>query len=414
MLFISGITIIGVYAAAKIVEGVMMRAALEGEAKHFWGLLKNDPEHALPNTDNLVGYLRRNGQNDEIPEALVSLEPGYGRVKMGSKEPLIYVQQRNADTLYLVFDEESVTSLSFYFGVVPLSLALIILYISAWFAYRQSRVAVSPLVQLSKIMRQFNIETKSLDKLDLGELRTSPGNFEVNVLIESLNGFIFRINELVERERRFTRDASHELRTPLTVIQGSAEWLLSTGSVNDQQKKNVERILRTVTDMNELVNTLLMLARGEEKDLAYEPTNVGAAIRKILKGLEISHNAEQRIKVNVVDDGPLLVKCQPQGLEMVLGNLFRNAFNYTDSGVVEVHITPKGVAIANQKQGVDPGDLAHLFEPYRRGTDTANITGTGLGLDLVKRLCELFNWSISANYSVSKGMTFEILFQPDH
>ena len=120
-----------------------MRAALEGEAEHFWSLHSANPGQPLPNTDNLVGYLDPGDGSASIPEALTSMPEGYGRAEMDGKSPLVFVQKKEGNTLFLVFDEESVSRLSFFFGVVPLSLALVVLYLSAWLAYRQSQKAVS-------------------------------------------------------------------------------------------------------------------------------------------------------------------------------------------------------------------------------------------------------------------------------
>jgi len=139
MLFISLVTALGVLAAAIVVEQVMMRAALESEATHFWQEYDKDRAHPPPNTHNLLGCLARQGDLSTIPDSLQSKGPdfGFGRAEHNGREPILYIEQRDQDRLYLVFDEESVLSLSFYFGVVPLSLALIVIYASAWFVYRR-------------------------------------------------------------------------------------------------------------------------------------------------------------------------------------------------------------------------------------------------------------------------------------
>jgi signal transduction histidine kinase len=411
MLFISAITLAGVYVAAKVVEGVMMRAALEGEASHFWSLLESNPEQHLPNTDNLIGYLSRGDNHSAVPSELLSMSQGYGRTMLNGSEPLVYVQRKNNDTLYLVFDEASVSRLSFYFGVVPLSLALIILYISAWFAYRQSRKAVSPLVQLARTMREFNIESHNLDDLDLPEAGASPGNNEVEVLISALNGFTDEIRQLIARERSFTRDASHELRTPLTVIQGSAEWLATNSTLDQSQRSAVDRILRTVGDMSELVNALLLLARGLKQGVRKQQVDVVSVVREIISELELTHNRDSRVTVSLKSDGPVLLECSPEGLSMVLSNLLRNAYSYTDEGEVLVEIFGCSVEISNPTEGISDADLQSLFKPFVRGEKSLTKSGHGVGLDIVKRLCDHFNWTVEAKYLPQKGMCFNVSFE---
>ena len=408
--FISAITVLGVYAAAKVVEGTMMRAALEGEAAHFWEMLELNPDHPLPNTDNLLGYLDVGDGVDSIPPELRSMSEGYGRAAMGNSEPLVFIQKNDEKTLFLVFDEQSVSRLSFYFGVVPLSIALVVLYISAWFAYRQSQKAVSPLVQLARTMREFDIESQSLEDLNLGDVAARPGNYESGVLIDALNGFTGEIRQLIDRERRFTRDASHELRTPLTVIQGSAEWLKMNAELDEAQDKALQRILRTVADMIELVNALLLLARGVKKGLRTETVRIRKVVDQVVSELEFSHERGRVTQTIIEDRHDAELECSPEGLYMVLSNLLRNAYNYTSGDAVRVTIAPEGVVVSNHATDIGQGDIESLFEPFVRGSDDGHSQGHGVGLDIVKRVCEHFNWSVDAQYGADKTMRFVVSF----
>jgi len=248
LIFISVITVLGVIFAAKIVEGTMISQALEGEAKHFWSELEDNPEHSLPNTDNLHGYLSRPGKaGDVVPKELSDFSAGYEKIEMEDKILMVYTEQQQIRgeqlTLYLVFDEENVRKLSFYFGVVPLSMVLVIIYLSAWFGFQQSRKAVSPMVALANRLRRYQPEQGQVVDLELESLKTSSIDDEINVLVDSLNSFTAEINRFIDRERQFTRDASHELRTPLTVIQGSAEFLSNTAELTPLQQRAVDRIV---------------------------------------------------------------------------------------------------------------------------------------------------------------------------
>ena len=389
-----------------------MRAALEGEAEHFWSLHSANPGQPLPNTDNLVGYLDPGDGSASIPEALTSMPEGYGRAEMDGKSPLVFVQKKEGNTLFLVFDEESVSRLSFFFGVVPLSLALVVLYLSAWLAYRQSQKAVSPLVQLARTMREFDIETQSLDSLNLGEVVAGPGNYESGVLIDALNGFTEEIKQLIARERRFTRDASHELRTPLTVIQGSAQWMEQHTELDDSQKKALQRILRTVGDMIELVNALLLLARGVKMGVRTEQVQIKEVVDQVVSELEISHDRGNMTHTAVRDISKANLECSREGLYMVVSNLLRNAYNYSSSGEVQVDITGEMLSVQNQAEDIDPGEIESLFEPFVRGSQNGKNKGYGVGLDIVRRVCEHFGWQVAVDYTPEKTMRFIVAFSP--
>lgn len=391
-----------------------MRAALEGEAEHFWESYKTNPEHALPNTDNLVGYLEIKGSNQHAPESLQTIKPGFGRIQMQDQEVLVLVDRRihrgQTATLYLVFDEESVAALSFYFGVVPLSLVLIVIYLSAYVAFRQSRKAVSPLVTLANRLRKFDPSQYQLIDLELSNLKTTHVDDEINVLVDALNSFTVEINEFIDRERRFTRDASHELRTPLTVIQGSAEFLSENTDLGPNQKKSLARILRTVKDMNELVTALLILARGSKELPGMTEVSINEIVESQLEQLALTHNQDRHVSINLQDRKQVKVTATRQFAEAVIGNLLRNAFNYTRKGEVTVVLDDNLLEVCNHGEGVLPADTEKLFEPFVRGQGSNSSSGYGVGLDIVKRLCELFGWQVEGEYSVDRGMVFRVVF----
>jgi len=418
LLFISLITILGVVVAAKVVEGVMMRAAMEGEAEHFWTRFAENPDHALPNTDNLLGYLKtEDGSGDEAgfpPAELEARDSGYGRVTIDGNSVLVLVDKQTIrgqpTTLYLVFDEESVSALSFYFGVVPLSLVLIVIYLAGYIGFRHTRAAVSPVVALANSLRSYHPKSNQLVNLGLSGLQTTRHDDEINVLVNSLNEFTDEINELIDRERRFTRDASHELKTPLTVIQGSAEFLAATVKSGPNQQRTIERILRTVRDMNELVNALLILARGNNKLPEMCEVSINDVVDRQLEQLKITHNQDEHVRVRVEHRNQVDVTATPQFADAVIGNLLRNAFNYTRQGEVHVTIDNGTLEVRNRGEGMQPVDADKLFEPFVRGEDAGSATGYGVGLDIVKRLCELFGWSVQGHYSAEKGMVFTVKF----
>ena len=420
LLFISLTTALGVAVAAKVFEQVTMRTALEGEAAHFWSRYLANSAHPVPNTDNLRGYLVVDGEavgaaGSGPPEVLTSHPEGYGKVNLNGQERLVLVDSRTAHgkptTVYLIFDAESVAALSFYFGVVPLSLALIVIYLASYIGFRQTRAAISPMVALANRLRRFHPQQNQLVDLQLSDLHTENEDDEVTVLVNSLNQFTDEINELIERERRFTRDASHELRTPLTVIQGSAEFLSSTMKGGPNQQRSLDRILRTVRDMNELVTALLILARGSNRVPEVSEVDIDTVVENQLEQLDMTHNRDKHVSVKVDLVAPCVVTATPQLVEAVIGNLLRNAFNYTRKGEVRVVIESDAIEIRNRGEGVQPVDEETLFTPFSRGNEGGEAVGYGVGLDIVKRLCELFGWRVRSHYTAQREMVFRVEFQ---
>ena len=83
-------------------------------------------------------------------------------------------------------------------------------------------------------------------------------------MIDAIDNFTERLDAYIERERIFTRDASHELRTPIAVFKGSLDLLQRQSERPEEDLRALARMRRTVEDMEGLIQTLLLLARGEE------------------------------------------------------------------------------------------------------------------------------------------------------
>jgi His Kinase A (phosphoacceptor) domain. len=126
--------------------------------------------------------------------------------------------------LYLVFEEQQIALLAFYFGVVPLSLALLLIYLFSWLSYRQSKQVISPVIKLARLVEKFDFRSQSLALLDLDDLRETSDS-DVIKLIDAIDHFTECTEQFIKREKNFTRDASHELRTPLAVIKSSLALL---------------------------------------------------------------------------------------------------------------------------------------------------------------------------------------------
>ncbi|SKA87101.1 Signal transduction histidine kinase [Thiothrix eikelboomii] len=405
MLFISVITVLGVYTAALIVEKVMIKTALEGEARHYWTWLDQDPQHPTPNTDNLRGYRAKQGELSAVPIELRAMQPGYKRVKIAQAEPLVYVEDRGDTRLFLVFDEDSVGKLSFYFGVVPLSLALMVIYLSAWVAYRLSRRTLSPLVSLAQTMRRFEGNNHNFAALNLAEYTAVGVNDEVRILAQSLQEFTTRLQQQLIREREFTRDVSHELRTPLAVISGSLELLQKQASSPVQQRA-VERMQVTTRDMQALIATLLLLAREESQHIPLAAVSVNELVEQLMTQVEQTHNSAQRLKLLRIERQHLTINAPSQALAIVLGNLMRNACNYTHQGSVTVLIEGNAVEIRDTGLGMSAEQLELAQQVFQRVHTTSD--GYGLGLDIVRRLCERYGWQLTIRSLLSQGTTVRV------
>jgi signal transduction histidine kinase len=230
----------------------------------------------------------------------------------------------------------------------------------------------------------------------------------VRELADALSRYAQRLTSFVERERYFTRDASHELRSPLTVIGMAAERLLAEPNLSDGGRRSAERIRRAARDMQELTRAFLLLARESETGLPVEPVCVNDVLadeleraRLLAEGKPVSSSLRAACRLYL--DAPEKV------LSVLLGNLLRNAFSYTDAGEVSVEVEPGRVVIRDTGVGIPSDKVSEMYRPFVRA-DENRRGGHGVGLTIVRRLSDRFGWPVQIESETGVGTRVEIRF----
>jgi signal transduction histidine kinase len=404
---ISLATILGVYGAATVLEDVLIKRALAGEATFYWQRWQRNHSAPVPDTNNMTGYLLASGADPVgLPGSVRNLAPGYHRVQLNGSFELVHVSDGPPGRLFLVFNQEQVGRLAFLFGFVPLILVLLIIYITTWLTYRASRRALSPVIALAKVVRDWDPKQPDLAALDPRNLSSDPDG-DVETLARALHGYASRIEEFVERERNFTRDASHELRSPLTVIKLAGDVLVEE-DVSPFAQRALQRIRRSVRDMEAMLETFLLLARESDTGLPQEEFVVNDAVREeveraqpLLEGKPVTLELEERTR--------FALRAPPRVFAAMIGNLIRNACLYTESGTVRVRIDEDSVSVADSGIGMSADEIARTHQPYfRAGRSTS--AGHGVGLSIVRRLSERFGWPVDLRSEVGAGTTATIRF----
>jgi signal transduction histidine kinase len=399
--FIGAAAVVGVFLASALLEGVLIRQALQDEAAHFWAQRERDASFPLPGTLNLTGYL------GDVPAAIAGLPPGYHDRRDGAVETVVYVSDRDRQRLYLVFDRSGVGRLATFFGLLPLAMVLLVLYLSTWLAFRASRRAFSPVIALARQVRELDPESPDPARLDPARLPRDTDD-EVRELADALSRYAQRLSDFVERERNFTRDASHELRSPLTVIRLAAGMLQSDPGLGEASLRAVRRIGRAARDMEELTSAFLLLARESEAGLPLEEVCINNVVAEELDRARLL--AEGRPVDSAVNASCRLhLEAPEKVLSVLLGNLLRNAFSYTDAGEVIVDITRDGVVIRDTGVGISPDRVAEMYRPFVRG-EGHRRGGHGVGLTIVRRLSDRFGWPVTISSQPGVGTAVEIRF----
>ncbi len=214
----------------------------------------------------------------------------------------------------------------------------------------------------------------------------------------------------------FLSSMSHELRTPLSAILGFAQ-LIESGSPNPtpSQKRSVDQILQAGWYLLDLINEILDLALIEsgKLSLSLEPMSLDKVMHECQAMVEPQAKKRGVSLTFPQFDKNYFVKADRTRVKQVLINLLSNAIKYNkvDGSVVVNYLEkPLGcirIGVEDTGEGLAPGKLTQLFQPFNRLGQEANAEeGTGIGLVVCKRLIELMGGVIGVESTVGKGSTF--------
>lgn len=411
---ISLATLIGIYITQLIIEDLLTRQALSLEAEHFWALYEENPGHPLPDVANMRGYMASlpvaaSASTAALPAGLTGLAPGYERTTVDGRSLLVHVSDHADKRLFLLFEVDRVSDLAFYLGVVPLSIVLLLMYLTLFVVYGWSQRALSPIVKLANRLETVDFNRAGRIDLDLDELKGGADD-EVDAMITAADHFTERLNAAIERERIFTRDAGHELRTPVAVFKGTLDLLEQNADRPKHDLQALARMRKTVEDMEALLETLLLLAREEALSTPADPVLVNDVVSTQLDTLRfLADRGGNETKLK--EQAELRIRVPQKVLEIVLGNLIRNALTYTSNGEVTVTVTDASVMVSDTGIGMSDSELDSAFEPFFRAEPSRGVTkGHGLGLSIVRRLARQYEWTLLTSSQPNEGTSIEVQF----
>jgi signal transduction histidine kinase len=220
-----------------------------------------------------------------------------------------------------------------------------------------------------------------LDTKELAQPRPNFGFIELNEIAEQHYLALSKIRNLLDKEQDFLRHASHELRTPIAIIKSNSE-LLKRILNEGKGSTSVERIERASLTMQHMINTLLWLNREDEN----EPEKVDISIASMVKQV-IEENKyllqHKQVTINLELDF-MKQKLTRIPCYIVLSNLIRNAFQYTDEGEVTVFYHHKILMIKNISHSKIDSTIEIPTIDYGYGY--------GFGLQLVNQIIEKMAW----------------------
>lgn len=215
----------------------------------------------------------------------------------------------------------------------------------------------------------------------------------------------------------FVSNASHELRTPITIIRGFAEMLRDMPELSsDMLEEITNKILKNCKRMSQLVKNLLVLADLDHAWTApKEPIDLVSLIDHCSHTL-LSLHPEIHLECLYIQRD-LEIFGDMDLLERAILNLMENAVKYSDNDPVIKVIIDKTedaiiLKIADEGKGIAEEDLPRIFDRFYTvdRTHSRRKGGAGLGLSIVRRICELHGVNVSVESRVDEGTTFILTF----
>ncbi len=288
-----------------------------------------------------------------------------------------------------------------------LPLMLVISIIGGWIIAKR---AFDP---VEKITQTANSISDGSDLTQRIALRKGPS--ELIALSNTFDGMFDRLERSFSAEKQFTSDASHELRTPITVIKASCDRAKRKDSTREEFLETLEVIDEQADNMSSLVNHLLSLTRLQQGTERY-PLDTGD-LSELVREVCEDYIPEDRRGISLhtdISEG-INARFNAQLFASLVQNLLQNAYRYGVEGGniwLTLHSTDGKACLTVRDDGI--GMTAEEQEKawqrfWQADASRSENSGSGLGLPLVKEICELHGGSVSVSSSPGSGSVFKVV-----
>ncbi|MFN2251680.1 MAG: sensor histidine kinase [Anaerolineae bacterium] len=295
--------------------------------------------------------------------------------------------------------------------LIMVGLGTIVAFAAGWWF---SGAVLHPIDKLTRTAREIGedrdfsrrVEHSGPDD-ELGQLAAT-----FNGMLSALQDAFSEVADTLQRQRAFVADASHELRTPLTTIRGNSELLRRDPPISTADHDAVVTDIVSETErLMSLVDELLVLARSDaNKKLNVGPVSLAPVLDDLRRDLAL---IEPERPISIAPGTGMVVIGNETALKQVLLGLVGNALRHTpaDADVTVAARSVNGavsIDVVDSGPGIDPDEVPHLFERFRRGDAARTTPGTGLGLAIAKALTEAQGGTIEVDTELGRGSRFTV------
>lgn len=275
--------------------------------------------------------------------------------------------------------------------------------------YLLSAKSFSPIQHFVKV-----IDEVDLDKLDKTISIKGHTDDELVILASKINKMLARIKDMSQQQKEFVSNVSHELRTPLTRAVSSLEVITPTDADYDSEINEVKEDLMAISN---LLEKLLYLSKLRKNDIDHgDKANLKDVFADLAHELapELAKK-HSKLVTDIASD--VDVHIPYEYARVLFSNLLLNAVNYSKENAT-IRVTAEKAATTFKVRVIDEGvgmtqlELAKVFERFYRGDEGRTMSyGSGIGLSIVKRLCDLYDIVLNISSTKGRGSTVELEFK---
>ncbi|MFM9910201.1 MAG: sensor histidine kinase [Chitinophagaceae bacterium] len=240
-------------------------------------------------------------------------------------------------------------------------------------------------------LKQFNLNNKTTIRLDDSSITEFK---ELNTAVTTMSNQVVKDYDAL---KNFTENASHEIQTPLAIINSKLELLIQSENFTEPQMQDIQTIHDEISRLSKLNQSLLLLTKIDNSQFQEtEQVDLAKIIKKHLNNYEELLTAKQiKLTKNVSDTYPVLMNGTMA--QVLISNLITNAIKHNiENGSIGITLNENQLTVSNTGAALS-SEPSELFERFKK--DKVNSESLGLGLSIVKKICDRYNFKIDYSYA---------------
>jgi signal transduction histidine kinase len=240
---------------------------------------------------------------------------------------------------------------------------------------------------------------------------------EIEDLSHTFNDMLNRLEITFDIQNNFVSNASHEFKTPLTIISGEAQLGLSLNGISETARDSFQTIFKEAERLEHLTNSMLSLAQTgfDGKKDQWEKLRVDELVITVKEAVDkIMPSNKVEINFNNLpeDEQMLTINGNETLMVAALANIVLNSCKYSDNKPVDIIITADNsssiIEIVDRGIGIPDQEIAQIYVPFFRASNTEQYKGYGIGLPLAHNIIKMHEGTIKVSSKVGQGTAFKV------